>query len=75
LRTLVINADDFGLTFGVNEAIIDTFRNGGVTSATLLVNAAATSDAVDKALLYPDLGVGLKLNIKLGRPVSYIQKV
>jgi len=70
LRSLIINADDFGLTTGVNEAIVDTFGVGCVTSTTLLVNAPATEDAVEKAKQHPGLGVGLHFNITLGRPIS-----
>jgi predicted glycoside hydrolase/deacetylase ChbG (UPF0249 family) len=54
----------------VNDAIIDTFERGGVTSTTLMVNTGATDDAVDKAKRSPGLGVGLHFNITLGRPIS-----
>lgn len=54
----------------MNDAIIDTFEKGGVTSTTLMVNAGATKDAVDKATRSPGLGVGLHFNITLGRPIS-----
>ena len=54
----------------MNDAIIDTFEKGGVTSTTLMVNTGATEDAVDKAKRSPGLGVGLHFNITLGRPIS-----
>lgn len=59
----------------MNDAIIDTFEEGGVTSTTLMVNAGATEDAVDKAKRSPGLGVGLHFNITLGRPISSPQSV
>ncbi|CAA0090396.1 Chitooligosaccharide deacetylase ChbG [Halioglobus japonicus] len=54
----------------MNDAIIDTFEKGGVTSTTLMVNVAATEDAVAKAKRSPGLGVGLHFNITFGRPLS-----
>ncbi|NQX88249.1 MAG: ChbG/HpnK family deacetylase [Halioglobus sp.] len=75
LETLIVNADDFGLATSVNDAIIDTFNGGIVTSTTLITNAEATKDAIKKAKEHPKLGVGLHFNITLGRPVSDTHKV
>lgn len=49
MRRLIINADDFGLTRGVNRAIVEAHRNGVVTSATLMANGTAFDDAVRTA--------------------------
>jgi predicted glycoside hydrolase/deacetylase ChbG (UPF0249 family) len=49
VRRLIINADDLGLTRGVNRAIFETIRDGIVTSTTLMANSAAYQDAVEKA--------------------------
>ena len=46
---LIINADDFGLTPGVNRAIAELHRNGFLTSTTLMARAAATAEAADLA--------------------------
>jgi predicted glycoside hydrolase/deacetylase ChbG (UPF0249 family) len=46
LRRLIINADDLGLTAGVNRAIAECIRVGVVTSTTLMANATAFLDAV-----------------------------
>ena len=70
MKRLIVNADDFGLTAGINRAIIECYRAGAVTSATLMVNGEA---AVEAALLAADstgLGVGLHLNLTSGRPTS-----
>ncbi len=48
MRRLIINADDFGLTPGVNRAIVQGHRDGVVTSATLMANAPAFNDAVSE---------------------------
>jgi len=69
LKRLIVNADDFGLTSGVNRAVAECFQSGVVTSATLMVNGGA---AVEAALLAADntgLGVGLHLNLTSGSPL------
>jgi hopanoid biosynthesis associated protein HpnK len=55
---LIVNADDFGLTAGVNRAIIELHRAGVLTSTTLMAAAAATEEAVELASANPSLGVG-----------------
>ncbi len=69
MSRLIINADDFGLTFGVNRAILELHRDGVLTSATLMAKAGATSDAVRIALATPLLGVGCHLVLVDGEPV------
>ncbi|HSX59229.1 MAG TPA: ChbG/HpnK family deacetylase [Tahibacter sp.] len=68
MRRLIVNADDFGITAGVNAAVIDAFRAGCLSSATLLVNGAAAREAADLARAHPRLGIGLHFNLTLGAP-------
>jgi predicted glycoside hydrolase/deacetylase ChbG (UPF0249 family) len=49
VRRLIINADDFGLTSGVNRAIVEAQGRGIVTSATLMAGASAFNEAADLA--------------------------
>jgi predicted glycoside hydrolase/deacetylase ChbG (UPF0249 family) len=49
VRRLIINADDFGLTAGVNRAVVEAHGQGIVTSATLMANAEACDDATEMA--------------------------
>jgi predicted glycoside hydrolase/deacetylase ChbG (UPF0249 family) len=63
---LVVNADDFGLTEGTNQAIIDAHRIGIVTSTSLLANGSAFEHAVDLARRTPTLGVGVHLTLTEG---------
>jgi len=49
VRRLIVNADDLGLTRGVNRGIFETVSQGIVTSTTLMANSAAYDDAVEKA--------------------------
>lgn len=74
-KRLIVNADDFGLTLGVNRAIIEGHRRGAITSATLMANMPAFDDAVRLALDCPSLGVGLHFNITQGRPVASASRV
>ena len=61
MKKLIINADDLGLTSGVNRGILRAFQDGVVTSASLLVTGSAFEDAVALARLNPELEVGLHL--------------
>src|ERR1035438_7205740 len=66
---LIVNADDFGLTPGVNRAIVELHRAGLLTSTTLMAQAAATAEAVDIARSTPSLGVGCHVVLVDGEPV------
>jgi predicted glycoside hydrolase/deacetylase ChbG (UPF0249 family) len=65
---LIVNADDFGLTRGVNRAIAELHRAGLLTSATLMARASSTDDAVEIALAAPSLGVGCHAVLVDGEP-------
>jgi hopanoid biosynthesis associated protein HpnK len=66
---LIINADDFGLTTGVNRAILELHKAGVLTSATLMAKAAATEEAIELARSTPSLGVGCHVVLVDGEPV------
>ncbi|WP_433965076.1 ChbG/HpnK family deacetylase [Tunturiibacter gelidiferens] len=72
---LIINADDFGLTRGVNRAIAELHRAGSLTSATLMATGAAFDDAVALARVNPALGVGCHVTLTDGSPVSPPQSI
>jgi hopanoid biosynthesis associated protein HpnK len=55
---LIVNADDFGLTSGVNRAILELHQGNVLTSATVMARAAATEEAIQIARATPSLGVG-----------------
>lgn len=67
---LIINADDFGLTPGVNRAIAELHQAGALTSATLMATGPAFDDAVAIAHANPALGVGCHVVLTDGHPVS-----
>ena len=70
MRRLIVNADDFGLTSGVNRAIIEGNRSGIVTSATLMANAQATESAIDLAVALPSLKTGCHVVLIDGVPLA-----
>lgn len=67
VRRLIVNADDFGLTRGVNRAIVEAHTRGIVTSATLMANSSAFSDAVQIAPA--TLSVGCHVLLVDGQPI------
>jgi predicted glycoside hydrolase/deacetylase ChbG (UPF0249 family) len=67
---LILNADDFGLTRGVNRAIAELHHAGCLTSATLMAAGPAFDDAVAIARANPTLGVGCHIVLTDGLPVS-----
>jgi predicted glycoside hydrolase/deacetylase ChbG (UPF0249 family) len=58
-RVVVVNADDFGASDGVNRGIVEAHARGIVTSTSLMVDGAAAAAAVALAGDHPRLGVGL----------------
>jgi hopanoid biosynthesis associated protein HpnK len=69
VRRLIVNADDFGFTAGVNRAILEAHTGGIVTSATLMANGRAFEDAVRLARTSPLLSVGCHIVLIDGEPV------
>ncbi|MDD3295348.1 MAG: ChbG/HpnK family deacetylase, partial [Geobacteraceae bacterium] len=69
MKKLIINADDFGLSTGANRAVITAFREGILTSASLMVGGKALHEAVALARENPGLQVGLHLTLVQGRAV------
>jgi hopanoid biosynthesis associated protein HpnK len=68
---LILNADDFGLTRGINRAIAELHAAGCLTSATLMANGPAFDDAVAIARANPALGVGCHIVLTDGTPLSH----
>jgi hopanoid biosynthesis associated protein HpnK len=66
---LIVNADDFGLTAGVNRAILELHRAEVLTSTTLMARAAATAEAIEIARATPSLGVGCHVVLVDGEPM------
>jgi hopanoid biosynthesis associated protein HpnK len=69
VRRLIVNADDFGLTAGVNRGIVEAHTRGIVTSATLMANGRAFEDALRLTRTVPLLSVGCHVVLINGEPV------
>jgi hopanoid biosynthesis associated protein HpnK len=74
VRRLIINADDFGLTVGVNRAIEEARQRGVVTSATMMANAGAIEDAVSRTRA-AGLSVGCHVVLIDGAPLLPPQNI
>ena len=65
-RRLIVNADDFGRSASINQAVVRAHREGILTTASLMVNEPAFEEAVALARDNPTLGVGLHLTLLCG---------
>src|ERR1700689_1910411 len=75
VRRLIVNADDFGLSSSVNEAVVRAHREGILTSASLMVNEPGFDEAVKLAKETQKLGVGLHLTLLLGHSALPPEKI
>jgi predicted glycoside hydrolase/deacetylase ChbG (UPF0249 family) len=62
-RYLIVNADDFGQSYGVNRGIVKAHRCGIVTSASLMVRWPAAHEAVAYAREHPSLSLGVHIDL------------
>lgn len=75
MRRLIVNADDFGFTSGVNRAIIEAHSRGIVTSSTLMANGTAFAEAAQLATTVPGMSVGCHVVLIDGHPVLETNRV
>lgn len=70
MKRLIVNADDFAFTPGVNAGVVRAWREGIVTSTTLMANGTAFDDAVELARANPGLAVGCHLVLVGGQALA-----
>ena len=75
MRRLIVNADDFGFTSGVNRAIVEAHTRGVVTSSTLMANGPAFAEAVALARTAPQLSTGCHVVLIDGDPVLSAEQI
>lgn len=75
MKRLIVNADDFGLTHGVNRAIVECHERGIVSSATLMAGGTCFEEAVALAATMPGLSVGCHIVLVDGEPLLPASKV
>jgi len=74
-RRLIVNADDFGRSHSINEAVVRAHDEGILTAASLMVNEPGFDEAVKLARGRPKLGVGLHLTLLMGHSVLPPDKI
>lgn len=62
-RQLIVNADDFGQSHGVNRGVIQAHERGIVTSASLMVRWPAAVEAAEYAKQHPALSLGIHIDL------------
>ena len=75
MKKLIVNADGFGFTQGINRGILETVKEGIVTSTSCNVNFPYIQEVVELKKLKPQMSIGLHLNVNVGRPVLPIKEV
>ena len=63
IRAVIVNADDFGQSAGINHGIVDAHERGVVTSASLMVRGVAARGAAAYARAHPNLSIGLHVDL------------
>jgi predicted glycoside hydrolase/deacetylase ChbG (UPF0249 family) len=74
-KRLIVNADDFGRTAGINRGVVQAHERGIVTSTTLMVNYAPAAEAAAMARQNPGLGVGLHVQLTGGPPALPAEQI
>ena len=64
LKYLIVNGDDFGASSPVNGGVIEAHERGILTSASLMVDGAASAEATQLAAHHPALGLGLHVDLR-----------
>jgi predicted glycoside hydrolase/deacetylase ChbG (UPF0249 family) len=74
-RLLIVNADDFGYSPGVNAGIARAHRDGIVTATSVMANLPAAAEAEAYRGQHPRLGFGVHLTLTTGRPLTPPERV
>jgi len=64
MKYLIVNADDFGASHGINRGILEAHQRGVLTSTSLLVNTAWSVEAAELSRTAPELSVGLHVDLR-----------
>lgn len=70
MNEIIINTDDFGISKGVNLAVIEGHKHGMINSTTALVKSQEILHAAELAESYPNLKIGLHFTIDFGKSLS-----
>jgi predicted glycoside hydrolase/deacetylase ChbG (UPF0249 family) len=64
MKYLIVNADDFGASHGINRGILEAHQRGILTSTSLLVSTAWSAEAAEMSRTAPELSVGLHADLR-----------
>ena len=64
-KQLIINADDFGISNSANQAVFAAFKNGVLTSTSIMANAPAFENAINMIPELKGISIGVHLNIRI----------
>lgn len=64
MKYLIVNADDFGASCGINRGVMEAHERGILTSASLLVDARGAKEAAALSRTVPNLSVGLHVDVR-----------
>ena len=67
MKLLIINADDLGFSKGTNQGVIEAFKKGVLTSASIMPTGPSFKEAVTLVKQCPKLGIGVHLSLTLGK--------
>lgn len=70
-RLLIINADDFGITQGTNQAILELFQRKAITSTSIMIPCPAAIEALNKGELQTIDQVGVHLTLSSAENQGY----
>lgn len=74
-KRIFLNADDVGISNGVNRAVTNAIANGALRSISVITNLTHSIDAINIATAYPDVKTGLHLNIMIGHSINDAEDV
>lgn len=75
MLNLIITADDYGMSKSINDAILEGIQCGRITSTNVMVNMPYYKDIVKVKQLFPNVSIGIHLNLTCGKPVSNIEEI
>lgn len=70
MKQIIINADDFGFSSGINKGIIKSYKKGLTTSTSIVCNTKNFDGDIKELKKLEELGKGVHLNLTVGKPIS-----
>jgi hypothetical protein len=75
MKKLIVDADDFGLTKGINQGILEAIENSIVQSVSVITNTFHFKEILKLAKNYPGVSVGIHFNLVTGEPLSPLNSI